>query len=173
MSFSVRIFSAYFLLIGFAIWFFTQSVTEEVLPGMRHSLEEVLVETSNLLAEMVNQDFESADFGKNNFATSVDAYKARKLSAQIWFLKKKDPSLIVYITDKNGIVRYDSRGFDLGKDYSQWNDVYLTLRGGYGARTTRYNPNDESTSVMFVAAPILKNQTIIGVLTVGKPSKTV
>ena len=28
-------------------------------------------------------------------------------------------------------------GQAVGKDYSRWNDVYLTLRGGYGARSTK------------------------------------
>lgn len=66
----------------------------------------------------------------------------------------------------------DSSGQDVGKDYSRWNDVYLTLRGQYGARSTRSDPADETTSVMHVAAPILDQGRIIGVVTVAKPNSS-
>jgi two-component system sensor histidine kinase CreC len=42
----------------------------------------------------------------------------------------------VTITDAKGIVIYDSLGRDLGRDNSRWNDVYRTLRGEYGARSS-------------------------------------
>ncbi|MCB1673076.1 MAG: two-component system sensor histidine kinase CreC, partial [Pseudomonadales bacterium] len=59
----------------------------------------------------------------------------------------------------------------VGQDYSRWNDVYLTLQGRYGVRTTRTNPNDESSSVMYVAAPIYDGQRMIGVVTLIKENK--
>ena len=54
----------------------------------------------------------------------------------------------IYVTDAKGRVVYDSDGVDLGKDYSRWNDVYLTLRGEYGARSTRSDPDDPASSTM-------------------------
>jgi two-component system sensor histidine kinase CreC len=47
--------------------------------------------------------------------------------------------------------------------------VARVLSGQYGARSTRDNPDDPATSVMYVAAPILAPQGLIGVLTVAKP----
>jgi two-component system sensor histidine kinase CreC len=41
-------------------------------------------------------------------------------------------------------VLLDSSGQALGKDYSRWNDVYLTLRGQYGARSTRSDPTTKA-----------------------------
>jgi two-component system sensor histidine kinase CreC len=79
----------------------------------------------------------------------------------------------IYITDDHGIVRFDTLGAALGQDYSRWNDVYLTLRGKYGARSTRSDPDDENSTVMYVAAPIRDGERIIGVLTVAKPNQTV
>lgn len=38
------------------------------------------------------------------------------------------------MTDAQGKVVFDSAGSALGQDYSRWNDVWLTLRGQYGAR---------------------------------------
>ncbi len=60
----------------------------------------------------------------------------------------------------------------MGQDYSRWNDVYLTLRGRYGARTTRDDPDDEYSTVMHVAAPVRAGERIIGVVTVAKPNRT-
>ena len=60
---------------------------------------------------------------------------------------------------------------DVGKDYSRWNDVYLTLRGRYGARSTRERPERRASSVMHVAAPIRDGDKIVGVLTVAKPNR--
>jgi two-component system sensor histidine kinase CreC len=173
VNLSIRIFLAYFLLLGFAIWFVMRSFSDELVPGMRQSLEEVLVDTANLVAEMVVEEMAEGKLKSGHFEKAMKAFSKRHLDARIWFLQKRNPNMIVYITDEKGIVRYDSRGRDLGKDYSRWNDVYLTLRGKYGARTTRDDPSDEYSSIMFVAAPIKQGKRIIGVATVGKPSVVV
>ncbi len=173
MNLSVRIFLGYFLLLGFAVWFVMRTFTAELVPGMRQSLEEVLVDSGNLLAEMVSDELAAGVIADGDFAAAMERFIERRLEARIWFLKKRDPNLIVYITDKQGLVLYDSRGRDVGADYSQWNDVYLTLRGEYGARTTRYDEGDPYSSVMYVAAPIRHRGEIIGVITVAKPSVTV
>ncbi|HEY0634801.1 MAG TPA: two-component system sensor histidine kinase CreC [Gammaproteobacteria bacterium] len=173
MNLSVRLFLGYFLLVGIAIGFVVRTFTDELVPGMRQSLEEVLVDTANLMAVQVADEVRDGRVASGEFSAMMERYAGRPLDARIWFMKKRDPSLIVYITDQRGSVIYDSRGRDLGKDYSRWNDVYLTLQGKYGARTTREEPADEFSSVMYVAAPITHEGNIIGVLTVGKPSVAV
>jgi two-component system sensor histidine kinase CreC len=50
--------------------------------------------------------------------------------------------------------------------------VYLTLRGEYGARSSRSDPDDANSSVMHVGAPIRDNGRIIGVVTVAKPNSS-
>ena len=63
-----------------------------------------------------------------------------------------------------------------GQDYSSWNDVNLTLQGKYGARTTRTDPEDSTSSIMYVAQPIYSssdNKEIIGVVSIGKPTATI
>ncbi len=173
MNLSVRIFLAYFLLLGFAIWFVMRSFSAELVPGMRQSLEETLVDTANLLAELLVDEVTAEGLQSDRFERAMGDFAKRRLDARIWFLKKRDPSLIVYVTDARGTVLFDSRGRDLGADYSRWNDVYLTLRGEYGARTTRESPHDEFSSVMYVAAPIRRAGEVIGVVSVGKPSVAV
>lgn len=173
MNLSIRIFLGYFLLLGFATWFVMRTFTAELVPGMRQSLEEVLVDTANLAAEMVQDEVAAGKVADGKFSRAMEAFSERRINARIWFLKKRDPNLIVYITDSKGIVIYDSRGRDVGKDYSRWNDVYLTLKGKYGARSTREDPDDDFSSVMYVAAPIKHQGKIIGVVTVAKPSVAV
>lgn len=173
MSLSVRLFLSYFLLLGVALWFVMQSFTQEVVPGMRQSLEEVLVDTANLLAEMVGRDLAQGQLQDNDLLQTMDQYLNRSMNAKIGELQRRDPNLDVYITDGQGVVVYDSRGMAEGLDYSQWNDVYLTLRGRYGARTSRFDESDPFSSYMYVAAPILHDDKIIGVLSVSKPSVAV
>ena len=68
---------------------------------------------------------------------------------------------------------FDSAGQAVGQDYSRWNDVWLTLRGKYGARSTPSDPNDPESTVMYVAAPVTDQGRIIGVLSVGKPNSAI
>ena len=70
------------------------------------------------------------------FARSIDSLVQRDVRAQIWNFRKQSFDYRIYVTDARGIVVYDSARQAVGKDYSRWNDVYLTLRGKYGARST-------------------------------------
>lgn len=173
MSLSARIFLAYFILLGLSITVIMQNITSELVPGMRQSLEEVLVDTANLLAEVVEHEVAEGRIASGEFASQMSTFTQRRITSRISARRKHDTNLVIYITDDRGKVLYDSTGQHLGKDYSRWNDVYLTLRGEYGARTTRSDNNDPTTSVMHVAAPIRYNNRIIGVLSVGKPSASV
>ena len=74
------------------------------------------------------------------------------------------------MTDEKGTVIFDSEnGKREGQDFSQYNDVFLTWKGEYGARASRVNPEDPRTSVFFIGAPIYHEEKIIGVLTVSRP----
>ena len=173
MSFSVRIFLGLLLLVAAALWVSLENFNRELVPGMRRSLEEVLVDTANLLAVTVEREVLEGRIADGDFARHVAAFGRRRLNAMIYDTMKTDPSMIVYVTDRAGRVIYDSRGRDLGADYSRWNDVVRTLRGEYGARATRERPEDPRSTVMYVAAPVLSRGEIVGVLTVGKPAVVV
>ncbi|MEZ5433181.1 MAG: hypothetical protein R3F31_18885 [Verrucomicrobiales bacterium] len=60
---------------------------------------------------------------------------------------------------------FDSEGLREGQDFSGYRDYRLTIKGGYGARASRTDPNDPTT-VFHVAAPVTWQGDIIGVLTV-------
>jgi two-component system sensor histidine kinase CreC len=173
MKIGLRILFGYFLVVGLAAWFVLNVFVEEVKPGVRATLEDTLVDTAQLLADLVADDVKAGRLEGAPLLDRIRAYAGRSVDVSIAGVAKETLDYRVYITDAQGIVRFDSEGRDLGKDYSRWNDVYLTLRGKYGARSTRSDPADDTTSVMHVAAPIMDGGRIIGVLTVAKPIETV
>jgi two-component system sensor histidine kinase CreC len=172
MPLGVRIFLVYFLFVGLAGWFVLSTVMDEIRPGVRQSTEETLVDTANLLAEILRDDLEAGRLAQSRLPELLKAYGQRRPQAEIWGVQKTQVNHRIYVTDAQGIVLLDSSGVAVGQDYSSWNDVYRTLRGEYGARSTREDPNDEDSSVMYVAAPIMQGQRIIGVVAVAKPNRT-
>ncbi|MDD4928818.1 MAG: two-component system sensor histidine kinase CreC [Gallionella sp.] len=173
MSFTARLLLGYFLIVGLAAWFVLNSFSEEVKPGVRQTMEETLVDTAYLLAEIAAGDMSSGQLDTTRFAAAFGRYQQRDPHAVIWGFRKNTLDLRVYITDTAGIVLYDSKGVAAGQDYSRWNDVHLTLAGRYGVRSTAVDPDDSRSTVMHVAAPILLDGKIAGSLTVAKPTISV
>ena len=173
MKIGLRIFLGYFLIVGLAGFFVMRVFVNEVKPGVRQAMEDTLVDTANALAELAAQDMRDGRMGDGQFARSVDSLVQRDVRAQIWNFRKRSFDYRIYVTDAKGIVVYDSSHQAVGKDYSRWNDVYLTLRGKYGARSTRTDPDDDSSSVMHVAAPVRDGARIIGSLTVAKANQRI
>jgi two-component system sensor histidine kinase CreC len=172
-SLTLRLFVVGAVLVAGFGWFALRQVLEEVKPAVRQSTEETLVDTANLLAELVADDLRAGRLAQSDLARVMAAYGQRDPEAEIWGIRKAGVTHRIYVTDANGTVVLDSTGRDLGKDYSRWNDVVRTLRGEYGARTTAEIPGDEGSTVMYVAAPVRDGDRIIGVVTVAKPNRSV
>lgn len=172
MPIAIRIFLAYFLFVGLSGWFVLSTVMDEIRPGVRQSTEETLVDTANLLAEVLKDDLASGTLNQGRWPQLLKAYGMRSPSADIWGVTKTQVNHRIYVTDAKGMVLLDSTGKAVGQDYSRWNDVHLTLQGKYGARSTPEDPADPESSVMYVAAPIKDAGRIIGVVTVAKPNAT-
>lgn len=174
MKISLKIFLGYFVLVGLAAWFVLTVFVDEVKPGVRQAMEDTLVDTANVLAELAASEVESGNIENGNFAKSLAKYQAKATKANIWGVRKQTADYRVYITDAKGIVIFDSVNLALGQDYSKWNDVYLTLRGKYGVRSSLAIAGDKnSDTIMYIAAPIRNDNQIIGSLTVAKPNRTV
>ncbi|MEK1912879.1 MAG: two-component system sensor histidine kinase CreC [Pseudomonas chlororaphis] len=172
MPLGIRIFLVYVLFVGLTGYFVLSTVMEEIRPGVRQSTEETLVDTANLLAEILRDDFKAGTLSENRWPQLLKAYGERQPAATIWGLPKNQVNHRIYVTDAEGKVVLDSSGLAVGQDYSRWNDVYLTLRGQYGARSSRSVADDPNSSVMHVGAPIRDNGRIIGVVTVAKPNSS-
>lgn len=174
MKISLKIFLGYFVLVGLAAWFVLTVFVDEVKPGVRQAMEDTLVDTANVLAELAANDVTLGNIQHGSFAKGLAQYQARASKADIGGVRKKTADYRVYITDARGIVIFDSANVALGQDYSKWNDVYLTLRGKYGVRSSPAIAGDkDSDTIMYIAAPIHNGNQIIGSLTVAKPNRTV
>ncbi|QIQ21609.1 two-component system sensor histidine kinase CreC [Zophobihabitans entericus] len=172
MRIGLRLLIGYLLIVAIASYFILSIFLKEITPSVRRATEGMLVDTANLLAHIVTQDRDDlSQFNESDFYRAFEEVNKYPIGANIDGIVKNRVAYRVYITNKQGIVIFDSTGMDVGKDYSRWNDVYLTLRGRYGARSTLSNPADKTSSVMYVAAPLRIKGEIAGVLTVSKPNK--
>ena len=172
LSLTARLFLVYAFFTGMAGWLLLHTALDVIKPVSRQSTEETLVDTANLLAEIVGPDLKAGRLSQGDLGAILAAYGRRRPDADIWGVVKQSVGHRVYVTDRQGIVVLDSSGQAVGQDYSRWRDVYLTLRGRYGARTSQEVPGDESSTVMHVAAPVRVGTDIIGVVTIAKPNRT-
>ena len=174
MKIGLRVLLGYFLIVAVAALLLANVFVQQVKPGVRQAMEDTLADTANVLAELASDDLLAGRINTGQFAGRIRSMGQRQIGGSIWGQYKHAPSYRITVTDARGIVVYDSAGHDLGRDNSRWNDVHRTLRGEYGARSTRDDPNDEMSSVMYVAAPIRHGEgRIVGVLTVSKPNRSI
>ena len=172
LTIGVKLFLTYFIITSAIVLFVTDKLSIRITKGIDEAAEEVMIDSSNLLAQVVSNNIEYDQINVEEVHKLMSMYLNRELDASIYSVTKKNPNLQVYITNKDGIVIYDSTGKLKGKDYSQWRDVFLTLKGKYGARVSGYDPEIKDPhpeqDAMYVAAPIYHKGSIFGVLTVIK-----
>ena len=152
-----------------------------VKPTAQQVIEDTLLDTSKLLAASLQMPLSSGQLYDEQYQTKLDAafIGAPTISKTTdpEYKNKSPSSFRIYVTDDKGVVIYDSLpepDNDEGQDYSRWNDVYLTLNGQYGARSTTLDHNQRDGTVMYVAQPIKDNaDNLIGIISVGKPVASV
>ena len=175
MTIRTRIFLVYLLLIGGGYVYLFTSILGAIRPRYLESMEATLIDTAAYLAAVAESHLApDGALDLDPLRRAFDSAVARPIDARIYQFHKNNVDLRITLTDGAGIVRYDS--FDpaaIGRDYSGWNDILRTLRGRYGARATRVDPDDESSLVIHVAAPIRHGERIVGVLSVGKPTANI
>lgn len=165
-------FIAFIITLGF--YQLARHFLSEVEPQTFQGTEEVMVDTANLLAEIVGKDLREHDFKADELGQAFSGAHGRVLEARIYDHMKRKVGIHAYLTDSVGIVIFDSEnGRRKGENYLSKRDVALTLAGHYGARSSRDRENDSSTSVLYVAAPVGDPKKPDGVLTVFKPQADV
>ncbi len=161
-------FIAFIIALGF--YQLARHFLADVEPQTYQATEEMMVDAAHLLAELVEPDMRGGKLRGEELATAFDAVHQRRFEARIYEYLKTSVGLHAYITDATGKVIFDSEnGRRTGMDFRGYRDVALTLAGKYGARSSREVPNDHTTSILYVAAPIGDPEAPIGVLTVFKP----
>lgn len=146
----------------------------DIDPRYRESAEESLVETAYLMASLIENASPDGNLHLETLPPIFQSLYARRFSADIYGVEKTRVELRMTVVDRWGTVVFDSRGAEVGTDHSQWHDVFLALRGRYGARTTSDVEGDPRSSVMYVAVPIREKASdgqgaIVGAVSVGKP----
>jgi len=178
MKIRTRLLSVFFAFTFAAVIGVVYLIAEEIRPSYLEAQEEALVDFSEMLAALISENSVVRDSSgnleisskllENTFAALSD----RNLQAKIYDLEKTQVDTRVYVTDRLGKVLFDSDNErDVGESYENWRDVRLTLTGEYGARTTWADPIYPEGDTMYIARPILANGDIIGVLSVGKPTR--
>ena len=174
MSLRLRIILVYAVLVVASFSGVIWLIISDVRPRYLEAVEDSTVDTAELLAVLISQQITEGAIPLDAIASSMQALRERRFTARIFGITKQRVDLNVSITDRNGILLYDSRNlFPPGTDFSRWNDVYLTLRGKYGARSTRTDPDNPASSILYVAAPIMHEGELYGVVSVGKPTNSV
>lgn len=141
----------------------------DVEPQLFQATEETMVDAANILAAFAEARFADGQFDGTSFTAAMGKVHGRELDATIYNHSKTLVGMNFYVTDAHGIVLHDSAYPErIGEDFSEKRDVYLTLRGKYGARSSRKVEEDDMSSVLHVAAPIGKVAQPLGVLTVYK-----
>ena len=152
-----------------------------VKPTAQQVIEDTLLDTSKFLAANLQMPLSSGQLYDDTYQSKLDTafidVPAIDSDIKPEYKHEGYSSFRVYVTDQRGMVIYDSLpepDNDEGRDYSRWNDVYLTLNGQYGARSTTQNHNQRDGTIMYVAQPIKNDRgELIGVVSVGKPVASV
>lgn len=174
MKIRTRLFLAFLLLVGFGFYKLVDWITEDLRPRYLETMEESMIDTATILASFIVQETGGGFLDVDDLRAAFNLAQRKRFSAKIYQVTKTRLNMRVYVTDSDGVVVFDSdEGRDEGKDYSMWNDVVRTMRGEYGARTTRTDPDDPATAVLHVASPIRIDGRTVGVLTVCKPADSV
>jgi two-component system sensor histidine kinase CreC len=158
-------------LAGFAV--LLNPILDRVERQYLEATEEPMVDVAEILAALLSNQSGATLLAPEAWQRGMDAVKAKSLHARIYNLMKDKVLMDFYITDVNGIVVYDSGEVaQVGDNFSIYYDVSKTLAGKYGARSSRIDEEDPTSSVMYVGAPIMNGDEIMGVLSVYKPQRS-
>ena len=161
------------LIIGSGLYLLLRQQLSVVEPQTYQATEESMVDMAQLLAAMVEVDIEKGGFDKETFQQAFQGASQRKFKALIHGHLKNHVGLGAYLTNSKGIVIFDSNGKLEGTDLSTARDVFYTLQGKYGARSSRSDEANPHSSVLHVGALVGKLKDPFGVLTVYKPQADV
>ncbi len=174
MSLGARIFVCYLVIFAACFYYPVQWMIDSLEARYRESVEEIMVDQTTILASQVAEQMRAGQFDSSSLRDAFFRAHRQPLNARIYDLHKTLVDSHFYLTDAVGRVISDSRDpSEVGADYSNWRDVYLTLRGEYGARTTRRAPLDPTSSSLYVAAPVILDNQIAGCLTLIKPTASI
>jgi two-component system sensor histidine kinase CreC len=174
MKLGLRIFGCYLVIFCICFAFPVGWMLDTLRTRYLEGVEDPLVDQAHILAGVVGRMMTDHQFDPDRLHEVFDDIYQRSLDVRIYHLAKTVVDQAVYITDAQGKVIFHSQDpTQVGADYRGWRDVSLTLEGAYGARTTLADPDDPTSSMLIVAAPIMVEGTLAGVLSVAKPTTNI
>jgi two-component system, OmpR family, sensor histidine kinase CreC len=173
MRYFIRIFLSIVFTVGLGFWGYGYWLMDEIKKQHEITTEDALVDISNLLASQLSSKIKRGVIDVTDVKKTFKNFQKIKFKVDIHGAIKETSAINAYVTDKNGMVIFDSAFTgNVGSDFSRWRDVYRTLKGEYGARSTPTDPDDPFSHVFYVAAPIKFKNHIIGVVSVSKSVKS-
>ena len=181
-SIKSRILVTFTILSCLAMFLFYDWVSNSARRHYLEASEELMIDQAMRLSGIVLQD--------GNFTQEALAklfHNEQKFpTAQIYDIQKTNSDSKIYITDDKGFLLYHS---DTNRqiDFSEWHNIRKALRGEYGARSTRPYRNGKlqtliessvsmkresdgaKSSVLHVTLPLIKDDVLVGSITVVKP----
>jgi two-component system, OmpR family, sensor histidine kinase CreC len=174
MKLGVLLFTAYAVILALCLTYPVMLIAQQVRLVYLEGVEEPLVDTANILAEMTGKAIERGELDVDAMYAMSERVERRVVNAPIYSFLKERVDLAVYITDRDGRVMFDSRDpKSIGSDFSGWIDVSRTLSGGYGARISSDPTAPSLPRQLYIAAPIRVHGQIVGSLSVVKPTTAV
>lgn len=174
MNLGSRIFFCYLIIFVVCFSYPINWILDNLRTRYLEGVEEPLVDQANILAAIVGHEMQAGQFDPDKWYQVFNNAGSRSFSARIYQLVKTGVDMRIYITNSVGKLVFDSQNKqNIGEDYASWRDVYLTLEGKYGARTTPEDVEDPATKILYVAAPVRVSGRILGVLTVAKPTTSI
>lgn len=162
------------LIISSGFYLLVRRQLDELKPRTFQATEESMVDAANILATFVESDLKDGTFDPERFREAFKNTEERSFEAKIYNHLKKSVGMGVYVTDAKGMVVFDSdEGKREDRDFSIKRDVALTLRGEYGARSSRDDEKNSESSVLYIGALIGDPENPWGVLTAYKPQADV
>lgn len=149
----------------------------EMRPMLLEAVELTLIDASRILASEIAEQAEkngTLDSAIKDLEKSFQRLVSTNFPNRNASDVESHRDLRVFVTDEKAKVLFDSKsGEAIGQNFSNWRDINLTLKGKYGARATRQNPDDAATSIHFIAAPIVVKGRTIAAVSIGKPVDSV
>lgn len=174
MKARTRIFLTLLVIVVASFALFAQWVVGDLGPRYLATMEESMVDTATLLASHIEAGMTSEEIPVEDIRKAFDLANEKRFSAPIYEVVKERLTTQAYVTNTSGVVLFHSSNPDEeGERYWGWNDVNLTLRGKYGARTTPSFEKKPGSAMLYVGAPINYDGVVVGVVTVAKPAHSV
>lgn len=173
MRLTLKIPLLFFAVLALALGFFAYREVGESRRRYMEATEDPLIDAAQALAAFIEQSATDDAIVSPATRAALQGISERSFSATVYQSTKTTVDLRIYVTSANGVVVFDSAQRSAeGQDYSRWRDVARTLRGAYGARSTEED-DPALGNVLYVAAPIRINGAIKGVVSIGKPKKSI